>query len=517
MGQITTSALAFRLLWASSLLLAALCVDAFLSATETAPTRTIRGGDGGADGRCLPMSSSSSSSRTEKESTGSPSRRQVVEIAVAATGLGISVAGTREVEPTDYGLWGVLPVGPYRTKKTVRETIVPDELWTFDQKFGILNVQVPLRMAIIKLKGGGLFVYNPVAATQECLGMVRELESSYGPVRHILVGSVALEHKVYAGVFAQKFKDAQVWLQPGQYSFPVNLPDSFLGFPPGRTQPVPASIDEAPVEWKESGLNWATLGPLISRDGAFGETVVYHQPTKTLLVTDTCLGVSDDTVPAIYDYDPAPLLYHARDTVTDIVQDTPEVRRKGWRRVVLFGLFFTPSAITIKDVQSVLTERRPDINSDFAGVYPWDWTGDEEASWKGLTGTRKGGAPLVAPILQVLLLNRSPVEVLDFADKVAAWDITRIIPAHLLNNLPFTGQDYRKSFDFLSVKGVPADFPKPLAADLQTLRDAEENLIESGAITPAPPKVGGSVSRADIIAQTAYRCRAGVCAPKAEP
>ena len=66
-------------------------------------------------------------------------------------------------------------------------------------------------------------------------------------------------------------------------------------------------------------------------------------------MTDTTVEVSEE-VPAIYDYDPTPLLYHARDTVTDIVQDTPEVRKKGWRRVVLFALFFNPAGIVVKDV-----------------------------------------------------------------------------------------------------------------------------------------------------------------------
>jgi len=278
---------------------------------------------------------------------------------------------------------------------------------------------------------------------------------------------------------------------------------------------MPASIDAAPVEWKHSGIDFDVLGPIISRDGAFGETVLFHAPTETLVVTDTCVQVTED-VPLIYDTDPAPLLYHARDTITDIVDNTPETLRKGWRRVVLFGLFFTPSAIAIKDVQTALSERRPDINPDFAGVYPWDWTGDEEASWKGLTGTGKGG-PLVAPILQVLLLNRSPVEVLDFADRVARWPIKRIIPAHLKNNLTLTGRDYRGAFGFLEESGVPAGFPKPLQADLQFLLDSERGLVESGAIAPAPGKVGGKLSRVEILQRTVYNCRRGVCAPRAKP
>lgn len=451
----------------------------------------------------------------DESSEGDRRRRRVFsELALAGVGLSVTI-GTAEFNDQDYGLWGILPTGR-KSRKTIRETIVPGQLWTFDQKFGILNVQVPLRMTVIKLKGGGLLVYNPVAATRECFSLLRELVDEYGPVKHIVVGSVALEHKAYAGVLAQKCRSAQVWLTPGQYSFPVNLPNPFLGFPVSRTQMMPKSIDEAPAEWKESGIDFDVLGPIISRDGAFGETVLFHQPTSTLVVTDTCLQVTDE-VPAIYESDPSPLLYHARDTVTDVVDKTPETFRKGWRRVVLFGLFFTPSAITIKDVNDALAERRPDINSDYAGIYPWDWTGDEEASWKGLTGTGPKGGPLVAPILQVLLLNRSPVEVLDFADRVAQWPIKRIIPAHLKNNLQLTGADYRGAFGFLEESGVPNGFPRPLKADLQTLLDAEQSLIASGAIVPAPGKVGGKLSRSELIDRTVYRCRKNVCAPRAQP
>jgi hypothetical protein len=109
---------------------------------------------------------------------------------------------------------------------------------------------------------------------------------------------------------------------------------------------IPKSKEEAPSDWQE--FEFQTLGPLISKDGAFGETVFLHKPTETLLVTDTVLEVTDE-VPKIFDADPRPLLFHARDTVTDVVADTKEVRERGWRRIVLFGLFFTPGAIVIKD------------------------------------------------------------------------------------------------------------------------------------------------------------------------
>lgn len=425
------------------------------------------------------------------------SRRQVAELGVGIVGTGITYAGVQETQPTDYGLWGILPVGPYKTKKTILIELVNESIWTMDQKFGILNVQVPIRMTVVKLKKGGLFVYNPVAATPECLDLLKMLIAKHGPLKHIVVGSVALEHKVYAGVLAQKFPNAMVWLAPGQYSFPVNLPDPFLGFPNSRTQLVPQRIEEAPDDWVEN-FDFMTLGPFKSRDGAFSESVFRHKESKTLIVTDTVLEVTEE-VPEICELDPSPLLYHARDTVTQIVDNTPEARKIGWRRVALFGLYFTPSAIDIKDANVAFIERRPDINSDFLGIYPWDWVRDERASFDAL----KGGL-LVAPILQTLILNRTPIQCLDFADAVSKWDIERIIPAHFKNDLKYNGEDYRKAFSFLEEKGVPVGLPKPLDADLKFLRESEEGLIASGAIVPCPPLLS-KFTRDEILAQTFLR------------
>jgi hypothetical protein len=228
-----------------------------------------------------------------------------------------------------------------------------------------------------------------------------------------------------------------------------------------------------------------------------------------LIVTDTVLEVTEE-VPEICELDPGPLLYHARDTVTQVVENTPEMRKIGWRRIALFGLYFTPSAIDIKDADVAFKERRPDINSDFIGIYPWDWVRNEKASFDALTG-----GLLVAPILQTLILNRNPVEVLEFADAISKWDIQRIIPAHFKNDLKYTGADFRRAYTFLEEGGEPKGQPKPLAADLKLLKEAEQNLLASGAIAPSPPMPGGKISREEIIKQTVYNCRSGICMPKA--
>jgi Domain of unknown function (DUF4336) len=54
-----------------------------------------------------------------------------------------------------------------------------------------------LTVIVYLLLNGGLFVYNPVApsrahGTRECLGLVNDLVERYGPVKHIVLGSIAL-------------------------------------------------------------------------------------------------------------------------------------------------------------------------------------------------------------------------------------------------------------------------------------------------------------------------------------
>ena len=56
-----------------------------------------------------------------------------------------------------------------------------------------------MRMSIVKLSGGGLFILNPIAATRELLDMVHGLEKQHGPVKHVVLSTVAIEHKTYCG------------------------------------------------------------------------------------------------------------------------------------------------------------------------------------------------------------------------------------------------------------------------------------------------------------------------------
>jgi len=88
---------------------------------------------------------------------------------------------------------------------------------------------VPLRMTVVKLEARGLLVYAPVAPTQS-VSTLSELVAEHGDVKYIILPTASgLEHKVFVGPFARSL-NVQVFVAPNQWSFPLNLPLSWLDF-----------------------------------------------------------------------------------------------------------------------------------------------------------------------------------------------------------------------------------------------------------------------------------------------
>jgi len=106
--------------------------------------------------------------------------------------------------------FSLLPIaGTYSRRATVEKEVIPNTIWTFDQIQGIVNVNVPVRQIVIKLSeeaGGGLLVHNPVAPTKQLLLMMDDLQKKHGPVRHIILGTVALEHKGTCAILISRKK-----------------------------------------------------------------------------------------------------------------------------------------------------------------------------------------------------------------------------------------------------------------------------------------------------------------------
>ena len=92
----------------------------------------------------------------------------------------------------------------------------PGRVWFFEQKQGIglgLNVSVNVRMTVIKLRNGGLWVHAPIAPTDECIALLNELNA---PVEHIVLPTTLFEHKIFVGPFQRRFPDASVFIAPDQ-------------------------------------------------------------------------------------------------------------------------------------------------------------------------------------------------------------------------------------------------------------------------------------------------------------
>jgi len=392
------------------------------------------------------------------------------------------------ISPGDWSwrFWLTVPLYPYNRRRTVRKEVVKDTLWTFDQLQGILYTVVPIRMSVVKLEKGGLLVYAPVAPTKECIRLVKELEAKHGEVKYIILPTASgLEHKVFVGPFARQFPASQVFVTANQWSFPLNLPLGWLGFPTKRTKILPEASGDTPFG---DEFDYEVLSINLGR-GSFEEVALFHKRSRTLLVTDTVLSVPEKP-PEIVQVNPYPLLFHARDNAFEVVEDTEANRRKGWQRISLFALYFGPSRLETIGLGQAFREalKAPDRSRRaYFGFFPFRWKSDWKQSFHALRG---GGRPFVAPILQMFIFTQAPREVLDWADKVAKWHFLRIIPCHFDAPIEVGPQQFRQAFTFLEKKPSGEDTlgsgSQPLPEeDLEFIRKLEENLTKRGITSPA--------------------------------
>ncbi|MBV8886889.1 MAG: DUF4336 domain-containing protein [Chroococcidiopsidaceae cyanobacterium CP_BM_RX_35] len=397
----------------------------------------------------------------------------------------------RSVHSRDWSwfFWPVVPLYPYGRRRTLCQEVVKDTIWIFDQLQGFLYAIVPIRMTVVKLETGGLLVYAPVAPTPECVRLVKELVAKHGDVKYIILPtSSGLEHKVFIGPFARRFANAQVFVAPNQWSFPLNLPLSWLGFPQRRTQVLPADSADAPFARE---FDYAILDINLGR-GSFEEVAFFHKRSRTLLVTDSVLSVPEEP-PAIVQLDPYPLLFHARDNALDIVEDNPANRRKGWQRISLFAVYFQPSAVETSGLGQVLRDvlQAPDHSlKAYFGLFPFRWKDNWQQSFDALRG---GGRPFVAPILQTLILSQAPRKTIHWATRVANWDFQQIVPCHFDSLVKVEPYQFRQAFSFLEQQPVGVNsygsVIQPLPQeDFGFLKELEKTLIKIGIAQPPKDK-----------------------------
>ena len=384
-----------------------------------------------------------------------------------------------------WNFWPLVPIYPYGRRRTIRHEVVKDTIWTFEQLQGIFYVVVPIRMTVVKLGTGGLLVYAPVAPTLECLKLVNELVVEHGEVKYIILPTISgLEHKVFVAPFARKFPQAQVFVAPNQWSFPLNLPLSWLGLPARRTKILPEDSSQTPFAQE---FDYATLGPIDLKLGWFEEVVFYHKQSRSLLVTDSLVSIPEEP-PEIVQLEPYPLLFHARDSAIEPIEDTPANRRKGWQRICLFAMYFRSSVLDVPKWGNVFFNafKASDRSAKaYFGLFPFQWQENWQQCFSAL---RQDGRILVAPILQTLILNREPKETLNWVDRVASWNFQRIIPCHMDSPITAQSLQFCQAFSFLQRHSLSSFYALP-EEDFQVLREIDRGLSKSRIIPPPKDKV----------------------------
>ncbi|MCL7025587.1 hypothetical protein MKW94_010731 [Papaver nudicaule] len=238
------------------------------------------------------------------------------------------------------------PLGPFFNRQTTRTEVVKDCMWLFEQEqaLGFSSVSTNIRMTVIKLKSGGLWIHAPIAPTKECIKLLKELGA---PVEYIVLPTFAYEHKIFVGPFSRKFPRAQTWVAPRQWSWPLNLPLEFFGIFRSKTL-----IDEdLSTPWGNEIEQKVLSSPEVGI-GPYVEVAFYHKKTRTLLVTDAVIFVPAQPPECISNASllaaaqnglAVKILSKGRDVPDGPVIDNKTNRQKGWERMVLQILFLGPS------------------------------------------------------------------------------------------------------------------------------------------------------------------------------
>ncbi len=372
--------------------------------------------------------------------------------------------------------WPLLPLYPYGHRPSLIRELLPGRVWSVEQLHGVWYVAVPIRMTVLKVNGG-LLLYSPVAPTAEVVAELRRLEVAHGPVSTIVLATASgLEHKVAVPAMARAFAKATVWVCEGQWSFPLRLPSAWLGFPSDRTKVL--FRDGLP---HADQLAWIGLGPLDLGLGNFVEVACLDRSSGCLLVTDALVSFTA-TVPAIFELDPTPLLFHARNGGADPLIDTEANRIKGWKRILLFANFFRPAAVSVPKLGEILGQMYGDQcnnpRSHF-GFYPFRWSEDWESDADDLIrGADESFGISLAPVLERLVFVRAQEPLLEWLRKLGQYnEITSLVSAHY---------DAPKQLKATQLIAIADRFEQrswaPSQGSWQTLASIDQTLIRLGLV-----------------------------------
>lgn len=382
----------------------------------------------------------------------------------------------------------------------------------FDQAYGIpglgVGANIPIRMSVLRLKDGGYLVYNPCNPTKECMKQLSD--AGIKDIRYIVCGTIAIEHKYYAPQWAARFPSAEVWISPRTFSWPVDFGARvpFVGFPPGvKLQKIPKDAKLAP--WYDKGIDHLQITVDYAPRTVFEETVLFHQPSDTMVCTDMVIGLSNDP-PDILKQSPylEGLAYFSRNDALERIEINGEAAiRDGYQKSTLLLNNINPRSLlsvaagdlTVPD-QLGLASRAPQPELGYFGWYPCNWQDADSPcakleqrvtpsktsksfecrpGWRGewaRLAAGVGGTGIQVPsFVAELQISRDPEAVQGFADEIARrWPTMKmVVPSHFTAPLSNTAEDVRNAIRQVTM-GPPG--PAARTADLSAILNFRDYL-----------------------------------------
>ena len=333
------------------------------------------------------------------------------------------------------------------TKKTIKTTIVEGRCWALEQTIELGPLETSLRCVVVRLSSGDLWVHNPLAPTDEFFRLVESCSADDGAsppssasassrVSSIVVPTYALEHKIFARDAHERWPEAEIWVAPGQFSFPVkNVSNAYVYGTESNVFVLSESNDEAQTAtkqptWKDE-INYETLDV-----GAFNvansnvqikECAFFDVKTGMLIVTDALAKIP--LTPPVLSSKEKLLLVSKRSTKDPQPDDTPENVLTGWKKTALLVTFFFPEHEELVSPSEVV------------------WTDGWERNFDSISNRL-----LVPPVVRSLLYAQNPKAVRNWVDRVSArWgeSMKIIVPAHWDAPIDANVNEFRNAFRFL--------------------------------------------------------------------
>ena len=322
------------------------------------------------------------------------------------------------------------------TKKTIKTTLVENRCWALEQTIELGPLETPLRCVVIRLNSGELWVHNPLAPTQEFFSLVESCASNNNnKVAAIVVSTYALEHKIFAKDAHEKWPEAEIWIAPGQFSFPQeNVSNEFLYGTKSNVFVLSESNDlsreQKQPKWSEE-INYETLDV-----GAFNvgnskvqikECAFFDVQTGMLIVTDSLCKIPSE--PPVLSSKEKLLLVGKRSTKDEQPEDTRENILAGWKKTALLVTFFFPEHEELISPTEVI------------------WSDGWEKNFASISNRL-----FVPPVVRTLLYAQDPKAVRNWVDRVSERfgdSMKTIVPAHWEAPIEADVKDFRRAFRFL--------------------------------------------------------------------